>query len=61
MKAMRAEAKTKIQASVSRDIDQHCHWGNWTMYTTVVKAQVQITKDFRAEEPKTWPQEARPQ
>ena len=60
-RATRAEAKAKMQASVSRDIDQHCHRGNRTMHTTAGKAQVQTTKDFRAEEPKAWPQKARPQ
>ena len=57
---MRAEAKAKMQASVSRDINQHCHWGKQRMHTTVVKVQVQITKDFKAEKPKTRPQKARP-
>ena len=38
-KATRVEAKAKIQAFVSHDIDQQCHRGNRPMHTTVIKAQ----------------------
>ena len=53
-KATRAEAKAKIQASVSRDTDQYCHRGNRPMHTTAAKAnpQSQTTKDSRPEESK---------
>ena len=60
-RATRAEAKATMQASVSRDINQHCHQGNRTMHTTAGNVQVQTTKDFRAEESKARPQKARPQ
>lgn len=45
-----AEAKAKIQASASRDLDQHCHRGNRLLYTSAAKAQA--PKDPRPEEPK---------
>ena len=53
-KATRAEAKAKMQASVSRDIDQQCHRGSRPMHTTAAKANThaQSTKDPRVEEPK---------
>ena len=47
---MRTEAKAKIQASASRNIDQYCHRGNQPMHITVVKAQAQTTKNLKTEE-----------
>ena len=46
-KATRAEAKAKMQASISRDIDQQCHRSNRPMHTTAAKAQAQTMKDLR--------------
>ena len=53
-KATKAEVKAKIQASVSRNTDQHCHQGSRLMHTTAAKAnpQPQTTKDPRPEESK---------
>ena len=39
-RVLRAEAKAKMQASVSRDIGHHYHRGNQTIHTIAVKAQV---------------------
>ena len=51
---MKAEVKTKMQAFIGRDIDQHYHQGNRPIHITAIKAQAQTTKNLRAEKPQVW-------
>lgn len=47
-KAVKTEAKAKIQTSISRDTNQHYHWGNRPIHTIAAKInpQPQIKKNL---------------
>ena len=51
-RAIQAEAKAKIQASASRDLNQQCYQGNGLVHTSMTKAQAKLVKDFWVEKPK---------
>lgn len=55
-KAIRVETKAKIQISVSRDINQNYHKGNWSIHIPTAKANpwTQASKDIGSEKPKIW-------